>query len=107
MDAGYILALRFCDAMRENKEMFSCRLLPLAKQLIKAEAEHHECSEAEIVERWAFTQARSPDARRLLIAHAAGDVLAGAIADVMRDDQTEYKARPPKTHDPPGKRKAS
>lgn len=38
MKTGIIFDLRFCEAMRETKEMFSARILPLVKQLVKAEA---------------------------------------------------------------------
>jgi hypothetical protein len=97
MNASYTFALRFCDAMRETKEMFAVRLLPLAKKLVKTEAKFAGCSEAEIVERWAFQLARCPDSRRLLLAHAHGDALGNALADVIREDSPPYTT---------GKRKA-
>lgn len=82
-----ILALRFLShAMTENKEMFSARLIPLAKSLIKAEAEAKHCSEAEIIEMWAFRHARSTQAKALLKAHASSDPLSNAVASVIREE---------------------
>ncbi len=83
--------------MRETKQMFAVRLLPLAKQLVKSEARAARCSESEIVERWAFQMARAPESRKLLLAHAQGDALGNALADVLREDPPAYTA---------GKRKA-
>lgn len=99
MSTPYIFALRFCDAMRDTKEMFSARVLPLAKQLIKAEAAAQDISEAEVIERWAFINARSPESKRLLLAHANDDALGTALADVLREaGQRQRDARQiPKT----------
>ena len=80
-----ILALRFL-AMRELKEMFSVRLVPLAKSLIKAEAAASECSEAEVIERWAIAHARSPGARALLIEHGEKDHTVKAVVSALRED---------------------
>lgn len=35
MKTGIIFDLRFCEAMRETKEMFSARILPLLTKLIR------------------------------------------------------------------------
>lgn len=93
MKTGIIFDLRFCDAMRETKEMFSARILPLVKQLIKAEAKSLKCSEAEILERWAFQIARSPESRQLLLAHATADPMTNAMADVLREDSPPYRVK--------------
>ncbi len=83
-----ILALRFF-AMRDLKEMFSVRLVPLAKSLIKAEAAAGKCSESEVIELWAFRHAQSAGAKALLAAHAESDPLAKAVAHVIRETAQE------------------
>ncbi len=79
--------------MRETKEMFSARVLPLVKQLIKAEAKALDCSEAEIVERWAFQIARSVESRKLLLEHVTSDPMTNAMADVIRDESPPYRVK--------------
>lgn len=79
--------------MRETKEMFSARILPLVKQLVKAEAKAMDCSEAEVVERWAFQLARSQESRKLLMEHATADPLTNAMADVLREESPPYRVK--------------
>lgn len=86
--------------MRDLKEMFAARLVPLAKMLIKAEAEAHGASESEIIEDWAFKYARSEKARLLLLQHSQTDTLTAAVASVIRENVKEI---PHDASKPPGK----
>jgi hypothetical protein len=69
---------------RDTKEMFTARLSPLVKQIIKAEAEESVRTEADVIEEWAFICARSSQGRALLSAAGQKDWRVAAIIDAAR-----------------------
>lgn len=86
-----IIALRFL-AMRDKKVMFSVRVVPVVKKLIKAETKHLKCSEAEVIERWALSHAKSEASRAILVEHAQTDPMIHAVVDAMADHPKKQAA---------------
>jgi len=64
--------------------MFTARLSPLVKQIIKAEAEESSRAEADVIEEWAFICARSSQGRAQLSAAGQKDWRVAAIIEAAR-----------------------